>query len=229
MMKRLCTLCPSLLIVCFVQAQLPEDALRLAYTHPYGTAREQAIGGAMGSLGGDITANYINPAGLAFYKTGELLLTPGWSFDATKTSFLSSDMKTPVAGHFIMGTSGFVRGWGDQKSTTTISLAVNQTANFRNHFSYQGNNSYSSAAEAYAEEFTASGLSIDQALAEPGLSYGTRMALYTYLIDTSMGGLGPTISQPGNVLAAGGQLSQSTDIKYMWRYHGNCPGRSRSR
>jgi len=212
MIKRICTLCPSLLVTFFLQAQLPEDALRMAYIRPNGTAREQAIGGAMGSLGGDITANFINPAGLAFYKTAELVFTPGWAFDATKTSFLSTDMKSPTAGHFILGSSGFVKGWGDQKSNTTISLAVNQTADFRNHYSYQGNNDYSSAAEAYAEEFTASGLSVDQALAEPGLSYGTRMALYTYLIDTSMGGLGPTIFQPGNVLAAGGKLSQSTQL-----------------
>ena len=38
----------------------------------------------------------------------------------------------------------------------------------------------------------------------PALSYGTRMALYTYLIDTSQGGLGPNIVQPDKVLAAGG-------------------------
>jgi hypothetical protein len=213
MMKRLCTLCPSLLFVYFLQAQLPEDALRMAYIRPNGTAREQAIGGAMGSLGGDISATYVNPAGLAFYKTGELLLTPGWAFGTTKTSYLSTDMKTPPAGHFIMGTSGFVKGWGDQKSTTTISLSVNQTADFKNQFSYQGNNNYSSASEAYYEEFKASGLSVDQALAEPGLSYGTRMALYTYLIDTSQGGLGPTIFQPGKVLDSGGQLSQHTNIR----------------
>src|SRR5450631_1781300 len=212
-MKRLYALCPAVLFACFLQAQLPEDALRMAYIRPSGTAREQAIGGAMGSLGGDITANYINPAGLAFYRTNELVMSPGWNLNSIKTSYLSTNNKNTGNSHFIMGTSGIIGGWGDQNSSNAVSLSVNQSADFKSHFSYQGNNNYSSASEAYYEEFNASGLSVDQALAEPGLSYGTRMALYTYLIDTSQGGLGPTIYQPGKVLAAGGQLGQNTDIR----------------
>ena len=210
-MKRLSTLCPSLFLIYFVQAQLPEDALRMGYTHPNGTAREQAIGGAMGSLGGDISANYVNPAGLAFYRTGELILTPGWSFGGVKTSYLSTNTQGN-GNHFVMGASGFVKGWGDQESSTTFSISVNQTADFKSHYTYQGKNDYSSGSEAYLEEFNASGETISQALADPALSYGTRMALYTYLIDTSQGGTGPTIFQPGKVLAAGGQLGQRNEI-----------------
>src|SRR5450432_900243 len=88
-MKRFLFLCPSLLFCLFLRAQLPEDALRMSYTRPSGTAREQAIGGAMGSLGGDISANYVNPAGLGFYKTGEVVLSPGWSFGSTNTGYLA--------------------------------------------------------------------------------------------------------------------------------------------
>ena len=98
------------------------------------------------------------------------------------------------------------------RKSTAISLAVTRSADFNGHISYQGKNNYSSASEAYAEEFNASGLSIDDALSNPGISYGTRMALYTYLIDTSQGGFGPTVVQPGNVLAADGELGQYTDI-----------------
>jgi len=43
-------------------SQSPEDALRLSWFQLKGTARNQAIGGAMVSLGGDATANHINPA-----------------------------------------------------------------------------------------------------------------------------------------------------------------------
>jgi len=49
-------------------AQDPEDALRLSWFNPSGTARSNALGGAMGSLGGDLSANHINPAGLGLYK-----------------------------------------------------------------------------------------------------------------------------------------------------------------
>ena len=214
-MKRILVLCPFLLFYGFLQAQLPEDALRMSYTRPYGTAREQAIGGAMGSLGGDITANYINPAGLGFYKTGEVVFSPGWSFGNVQTGYLSNNTKSPSFNNFIIGTSGLVYGWSDSydpQKSTAISLAVTRSADFNGHISYQGKNNYSSAAEAYAEEFNASGLSIDGALSDPGISYGTRMALYTYLIDTPQGGSGPMVVQPGNVLNANGELGQYTNI-----------------
>jgi hypothetical protein len=212
-MKRLYSLCPAILFACVVHAQLPEDALRMAYIRPSGTAREQAIGGAMGSLGGDISANYVNPAGLAFYRTNEILLSPGWNLNSIKTSYLSTDTKNGGNSHFIMGTSGIIGGWGDLNNSTAVCLSVNQSADFKSHFSYHGSNDYSSASEAYLEEFNASGLSIPQALADPALSYGTRMALYTYLIDTTQGGLGPAINQPGKVLSAGGRLGQNSDVR----------------
>ncbi len=213
-MKRFLILCFFLPFCFYLQAQIPEDALRMSYTHPSGTAREQAIGGAMGSLGGDITANYVNPAGLGFYKTSEVLISPGWSFNVANTGYLSNNIKSPSTNNFLLSTSGFV--WGSTNSpdkSNALSLTVNRTADFNSHISYQGKNDFSSASEAYADEFTNSGISYNDAFTTPGLSYGTRMALYTYLIDTSEGGLGPTIFQPGKVLAAGGQLGQNTDIR----------------
>ena len=57
-------------------AQEPADMLRMAWTDPTGTARHQAIGGAMTSLGGDLTAAFTNPAGLGFYRSGDFVFTP---------------------------------------------------------------------------------------------------------------------------------------------------------
>jgi hypothetical protein len=56
-----------------VYAQAPEDGLRFSWFVPNGTARSNALGGAMGSLGGDLSSNHINPAGLGFYKSSEFL------------------------------------------------------------------------------------------------------------------------------------------------------------
>src|SRR5579863_7415115 len=109
-MKFLLFLCPFLLFDILLRAQLPEDALRMSYTLPSGTAREQAIGGAMGSLGGDITANYVNPAGLGFYKTSEIVFSPGWTFNTANTDYLSTNTKGPYTNNFLLSTSGFV--WG---------------------------------------------------------------------------------------------------------------------
>ena len=51
--------------------------------------------------------------------------------------------------------------------------------------SYKGQNDYSSFAEPLADEFAASGLTIDQALNSSDVSLPTKMALYTYLVDTA--------------------------------------------
>ena len=75
-------------------AQIPEDAIRLSWITPSGTARHQAIGGAMGSLGGEITATFVNPAGLGLYKTREIVFTPGLSLLKGKGSFRGTDVAT---------------------------------------------------------------------------------------------------------------------------------------
>ena len=74
-------------------AQEPADALRFSWTNTGGTARQQAIGGAMGSLGGDISAVFSNPAGLAFYKTGDFVLTPIYQMGKTKSSYFNRTEK----------------------------------------------------------------------------------------------------------------------------------------
>jgi hypothetical protein len=180
-------------------AQLPEDALRASWTTPGGTAREQAIGGAMGSLGGDISAAYINPAGLGLYKTSELVLSPGWRFLGDKTNYLGTGMNGSSVNNFNLGASGIVLGYDGAIPgvTNTFSLAVNRTADFNNHISYRGYNDYSSFAEQFSEEFAGSGLDIGAGIASPALSYGTRMALFTSLIDTAtVNGVPQVIARP---------------------------------
>jgi hypothetical protein len=46
-----------------LQAQGINDALRFAQTNQTGTARFQAMSGAFGALGGDLSAIQVNPAG----------------------------------------------------------------------------------------------------------------------------------------------------------------------
>jgi hypothetical protein len=66
-------------------------------------ARQQAVGGAMGSLGGDISANYVNPAGLGFYKTGEYVLTLRIMLSETKSTFMGSKEEKQKKNFFGMG------------------------------------------------------------------------------------------------------------------------------
>jgi hypothetical protein len=175
-------------IICTVAfAQTPEDALRYSFYPQNGTARNLAIGGAMGSLGGDINATYVNPAGLGFYKTGEFVLTPAFLFNNYKATFRGTSNKNK-SNNFGFGTSGWVWGFGSRykpKVSNAISLAVTQTANFNTSTQYKGLNNYSSFSEQFAEEFAKSGYSINQVLnTNSPLPYGAAVALNTYLIDT---------------------------------------------
>lgn len=182
-----------------LQAQLPEDALRMSWAVPSGTARQQAIGGAMGSLGGEISTLFVNPAGLGFYKTNEFVMSPGLNLAGGKGSFRGSDAKADMLSRFNYGTTGFVWGYADPYSRWSgkaFGLAVNRVANFNSSSYYQGQNDYSSFSEPLANEFfnyyaqrkgNNPGLSnsqiIDDALNEPSMSLLTKMGLYTYLVD----------------------------------------------
>lgn len=189
-----------LFIAQYAAAQTPEDALRMTWTTPSGTARHQAIGGAMGSLGGEITSTFVNPAGLGFYKNPEFVLSPGLKFIRTKGAFRGSDpMSLNQTNGFTLGTSGLVWGWGNKYSkwkSSAISIAVNNMANFKQDIYYSGSNDYSSFSENAANEFfdyysqqknANPGLSnsviIDRALNDPNLTLFTKQALYTYLVD----------------------------------------------
>src|SRR4028118_1375341 len=113
-----------------IKAQVPEDALRYSWLQQNGTARNQAVGGVMGSLGGDITATYVNPAGLGLYKVGELVLSPGFNFLKNKSNYRDNN-SSDKGSAFNMGTTGIVFGMGNRNSnwkSSAFSLAVNRTA-----------------------------------------------------------------------------------------------------
>lgn len=170
-----------------VYAQIPEDALRYSFYPQSGTARNLAIGGAMGSLGGDINATFVNPAGLGFYKTGEAVFSPGFLLNNNKADFRGLVTKEKK-NNFGLGTSGFVIGYTPMykpQNSNAISLAFTQTASFNNTVKYSGLNNFSSFSEQFAEEFAKSGRTIDNVLnVNSPFPYSSAVALYTYLIDT---------------------------------------------
>jgi hypothetical protein len=171
----------------------------MSWNIPSGTARQQAIGGAMGSLGGEISSLFVNPAGLGFYKTGEFVLTPGLSFPKGKGEYFGTKASTDRSNNFNFGTSGIVWGYGERYSRWTgkaFSIGINRTANFNRTMVYEGLNSYSSFTEPLANEFfnyymerkqnnpsLSNQVIIDNALNSSSISVPTKMALYTYLVD----------------------------------------------
>ncbi|TAD82286.1 MAG: hypothetical protein EAY75_16660 [Bacteroidetes bacterium] len=173
-------------------AQLPEDVLR--YSHPMvgGTARNMAIGGAMASLGGDITAAHINPAGLALYKNAEFVLSPSFRFNKNDYRFMGSNTASDKS-TLAYGTSGFVFGRNNNRyrkaTSSAFSLTVNQLASYNNRVQYSGYNANSSWSEQYLEQAQRdlAGLPIGDIVRrlETNYIFGTSLAYFGFLIDTA--------------------------------------------
>lgn len=145
----------SLLALSAIYAQEPADALRLSFqTGNGGTARNQAIGGAGGSLGGEFSSLFINPAGLGFYKTGDFLLTPGFSMKNNKSTYLGGNGEAQN-NSFNMGASGLVFSSPARSNTVrniTVGIGVNRSADFNNQIYYKGLNKNSTYSQKYVDE-----------------------------------------------------------------------------
>ena len=129
-------------------AQTPDEALRSAWFTQHGTARNIATGGAMGSLGGDITANHVNPAGIGLFKTNEFVLTPGFGMNRNKFNYRGTDTLNN-RNSFQYGASGIILGSmnrGDNRKWTSsaLALSVNQLASYNNRVQFKGLNNFSS-------------------------------------------------------------------------------------
>ncbi len=180
--------------MCFLQqlqAQDIFDALRFSYQPvSTGSARIQAIGGANISLGGDISSSFINPAGLAQFKTNEIAITPGFNMNTNK--MLYNDQTTAGKKNKMnIGTSGIIFSWGSRfksnPSSTAISFAINRASNFNSGFSYGGRNLNSSYSWKWIEEIdNSTASSIDDI--RKRFPLGASQGYESYLLDLDANG-----------------------------------------
>lgn len=177
----------TILMGATVYAQSPEDALRYSYFTQNGTARILATGGAVTSLGGDITSTFVNPAGLGFFKTNEFVISPAFQLNKNKATFRNNIFNSK-GNKFILGPVGVIIGNPEtkyNKTSSAFALAFSQQASFAGTKSFNGLNNFSSFSEQFAEEFARSGYSIDGVLnTNSNLPYTAAPALNTFLIDT---------------------------------------------
>lgn len=207
-MKKIWLAFLSFLSAGMVHAQEPADALRFSWSVPGGTARSQAIGGAMGSLGGDLSATFVNPAGLAFYKTGDFVFSPRFQFGKNKATYLSRTEKEG-ANKFLWGTTGFVTGAGENRQGRNIafSIAYNRSADFNSNILYRGSNNQSSYSQRYVEDLNNSGVRNDSASFL--FPFGSSLALNTYWVDPVKNSNGDVIGFKSNSPVATGLLQQN--------------------
>ena len=123
-------------------AQTTQDVLAYSLEEVQGTARFQAMGGAFGALGGDLSAININPAGSAVFENSILTVTGGiygrsntgtLSGMATSTSSGSAELNQ-VGGVFIFRNNG-----GPRWQKLAFGINYDLVRNFDNEFRVVGN------------------------------------------------------------------------------------------
>ncbi|MES2328973.1 MAG: hypothetical protein V4539_05175 [Bacteroidota bacterium] len=200
-------------------AQNPDDALRTAWFTQNGTARNMATGGVMGSLGGDITANHVNPAGIGLYKTREFVLSPGFAMNNNKMNYRGTDTSNNKS-NFNYGTSGIIFGGnarpGGKWTSSAFAISVNQLANYNNRVQFKGFNNFSSFTEQYLEELIRDRADTNAALSN--YIFGSSLAFRTFLIDTIRGPGGSVAGYQSLVPISTG-VNQSYDAITRGGYH----------
>jgi hypothetical protein len=121
-----------------------------------GTARYTAIGGAGTSLGADMGAAYVNPAGLGMYRKSEFTFTPNFGFSNSNTSFLGENEKDNK-GSFSISNIGIALSNikddivpGDWRGGT-FSITMNRTNSFHNKISLTGVDAQNSMADYFTQ------------------------------------------------------------------------------
>jgi hypothetical protein len=184
----------SFFLFSYAVAQEPTDALRYAMMGHGGTARAQAIGGAVSALGGDLSTALVNPAGLAFFKTYDLTLTPNFSFGNNKTNYLGTNAKGKFSSPDFNMAGMVLPKWGSNSGfweNFSFAIGMNKSINFNNTIKLNGVNTQSSYSEKYLEELINNNVT-DPNDAAQNFPFGSSLAFNTFLIDT-VAGLNNTI------------------------------------
>jgi hypothetical protein len=88
-------------------AQNEGDVRRYSSQNVFGTARYTGMGGAMGALGGDMSALHINPAGIGLYRFGEISFTPAIEINDLDLA-LNGDFGSASLSKLVINNAGFV-------------------------------------------------------------------------------------------------------------------------
>lgn len=154
-MKRSILISVAILVASLSYGQGEMDALNSSSTDLTGTARGMGMAGAFGALGGDLTGVAVNPAGIAVYKSSEVLTTMNFSNMATQTKLTGNTLKenkfkfnfdnVAYMGYFPTG--------NENVPLFNFGFAFNRLKNFERKYQMKGTGMASSLSD-YIAEFT---------------------------------------------------------------------------
>lgn len=139
----------------FSQGQL--DAYKAAQTEINGTARYLGMGGAFGALGGDISAMHTNPAGLAVYRSSEVVTTLSLNMTGAETNWFDTKTKEnrtrfnfdniAYVGYFPTSRDEGIVGWN-------VGFSYNRVKNFNRKYTARDFGKEDSSVSDYIAERT---------------------------------------------------------------------------
>ncbi len=202
------------------EAQTVDDAYRLSWQTPVGTARSVAMGQAGVALGGDMGFVFSNPAASAVYRYNEITFSPLLSMNSSNMTYLGNktdDSKTTFGisnfGTVATSKTGMLSGL----KSWSLAVAYNRLNDFNSSFYASGRNAQSSYLASMAAELSgtnAKNLDITDSY-DPFGSYSWKnvLAWNASLLDTLPGTQGreykgATENLNGYDITMGGELDQ---------------------
>ncbi len=124
------------------KAQVIGDALRYAYTEPSGTARTLGLGGAISAIGADFSTLSKNPAGLAWFRKSEMVLTPSLTLTDATSELVGGDTRERSRSNINFNNLGFIIKGRDRTVTDlkflNFAFGYNRIADFHQDSNFAG-------------------------------------------------------------------------------------------
>jgi long-subunit fatty acid transport protein len=151
-MKKNILLLITILVSVYSYGQGEIDAHRFSTNELTGTARGQAMGGAFGALGGDITGVAINPAGIGVYRSSEVVANMAFSSNQAKIDWDgTSESKSKTKFNFSnLSYIGYYPLGKDKAQSLNFGFNYNRLKNFDRDYRASGYNMVSSLTDYIA-------------------------------------------------------------------------------
>lgn len=149
----------------FAQDLSTNEAILFAQDNYSGTARYQAMGGAFGALGGDLTAISTNPAGSTVFANNQIGISITNSNINNNTTYLGNSFDTSK-NNVTVGQLGGVFVFRDTTQTNdwkrlSIGITYESSNKFNNDVLAVGTNSQNNLGEYFASLASKSGFTLD--------------------------------------------------------------------
>ena len=124
-----------------LSAQTTGDVLRYSFLQPGGTARFLGAGGSFGALGAEFGSLSQNPAGIALFRSNELVVTPSLRFSNVDAQLPGSSSINDSKSSFAFDNFGLLFNTNPKNShwkTANFGIGLNRQNNYNASIFYEG-------------------------------------------------------------------------------------------